>query len=275
MNTTTLLIALMLTATAAARAAEPADSTSTALAMIDDAIDIIDADSAATLPALPPAAITPVESATSRSGLIDRWKRILGREFHTRQLGIEVGYTIKWWTVREGGRKRRCTFFGDSGHNSGVIFGVPWQPVVWRGLALDTGVFGVVYACKDNRDVYRVEDIGMLFPVRAMYRVAWAREGSAFITTGPSLDVGIRLNLKIAEDTDAGTQRLDYNDDTPRRVNWFWDIGVGVNLHLFKLQVIYSMGLTPNKHFFSTNSSGVNYVTVYPARISFTGAVMF
>lgn len=203
------------------------------------------------------------------------WERHYRMDYRVRPIGFQVGYTMKWFVHNENGRRRSCTFFGNPGHNSGILFGVPYQPVFYKGLGIDTGLFAEIYACKDGQDVYRVEDVGMFVPVRAMYRFPFRRDVSVFVTTGVQFDVGIRLNLKNAEDTDAGTQKLNYNDNTPRRFNAYYDIGGGFRIKQFQLTVIYSLGLTANKRFFSINATGNTYVNVYPSKVAFTAGLMF
>lgn len=214
--------------------------------------------------------------AISRSEQFMRnWSSYYEKEYRIRPIGFQIGYTMKWYNHNENGRRRSCTFFGNPGHNTGFVFGIPWQPVLIKGLGLDTGVFAEIYACKDSRDVYRVEDVSMFVPVRAMYRFPFKQDMSAFATTGIQFDVGLRLNIKNAEDTDAGTQKLNYNDNTPRRFNAYYDIGGGVRLKQFQFTVVYSLGLTPNKRFFSINATGDTYVNVYPSKVAFMIGLMF
>lgn len=222
------------------------------------------------------AADSTAEAATARhQSFFDKWRDLYKKDFNTRPVGFTVGYSVKWWCHFEGGHRHRCTFFGNAGHNTGIVFGIPWQPYFSSGWGLDTGVFSEIYACKDARDVYRVEDVNLMVPLRAMYRVPVRREFSVYASTGPSVNVGLRLNIKNAEDTDAGTQKLNYNDNTPRRVNWLWDFCVGAHISMFDLRVNYSMGMTPNRQFFSTNASGINYVDVYMVKLMFTASLLF
>lgn len=214
-------------------------------------------------------------TAEKRLNFFRKWRALYARDFNTRPIGFTVGLAVKWWCHFEGGHRHRCTFFGNPGHNTGIVFGVPWQPYFKSGWGLDTGLFSEIYACKDARDVYRVEDINLVLPLRVMYRVPIKREFSVYASTGPALNVGLRLNIKNAEDTDAGTQRLNYNDNTPRRCNWLWDFCVGTHVSMFDLRVYYAMGMTPNRRFFSTNASGANYVDVYMVKLMFTASILF
>ncbi len=212
---------------------------------------------------------------TGSERFMRRWNEYYEREFKVRPIGFQVGYSLKWYNHNENGHRRSCTFFGNPGHNSAIVFGIPYQPALYKALGLDTDVFAEIYACKDAPDVYRVEDVGMFVPVRAMYRFPFKPDMSVFVTTGVQFDLGVRLNIKNAEDTDAGTQKLNYDDNTPRRFNCYYDIGGGVRFKQFQLTVIYSLGLTPNKNFFSINGTGNTYVNVYPSKVSFTAGLMF
>lgn len=205
----------------------------------------------------------------------EKWKQLYKRKFRVRPLGFTVGYTMKWFSYKENGEGHNFNFFGHRGFMNGVMFGIPYQPHYYWGLGLDTGVFGEVYSCKDSRNYYRVEDIGMYVPVRAMYRVPFKEDLSAYFTTGVSFDLGIRMNLKIADDTSAGTQKLDYNRDTPRRFNTYYEIGGGFRALGFQFSVIYSLGMTRNYHFLSTNGMGDNYIPVRSRRLTFSAALLF
>ena len=208
-------------------------------------------------------------------GFLAKWNERYNREFNKRPIGFTVGPCIKWWTHRTNGKTNRCTFFGDAGHNTGIVFGIPYQPYFKKGWGLDTGIFSEIYACKDAPDIYRVEDVNLMIPLRVMYRVPFKKEFSVYLSTGVSANIGLRLNLKNAEDTDAGTMTLNYDDNTPSRLNMLYDVAAGVHIGVFDLKVTYSVGMTPNRNFFSTNGTGENYIKVYMNRIAFTAGLLF
>lgn len=209
------------------------------------------------------------------SSFYQRWQSLYKRHFKVRPIGLTIGYSLKWYSYTESGRHRNCNFFGENGWVPGLVFGVPYQPHLYRGLGLDTGVFGEVYACKDGRGVYRVEDFGMFIPVRAMYRVPFKRDMSAYVTTGVSFDIGLRMNLKIADDTSAGTQKLNYDEGTPRRFNTFYDIGAGFRAGPFQFTGMFSFGMMFSHRFFSTNGTGENYLPVRTRKVTLSASLLF
>lgn len=92
-----------------------------------------------------------------------------------RLWGFSLSYSMKWYTYSSGGSRNRVNYFGEGGPMQGIRFGVPFEPVFYRGIGLSTGIFGEVYSCKNDAETKRIELVGLYFPVHAMYRYRLSR----------------------------------------------------------------------------------------------------
>lgn len=157
----------------------------------------------------------------------------------------------------------------------GIRFGVPFEPVFYRGIGLSTGIFGEVYSCKNRAETKRIELVGLYFPVHAMYRYRLSRSCALSVATGPALTVG--LVQKIIDPTSSliPGYHVAFDRGTPQRVNCLWEAALIANVKIFRFSVVYSVGLTPNRHFLSTDGAGINYYSTNSQGFSINAGLMF
>lgn len=192
-----------------------------------------------------------------------------------RLWGFSVSYSMKWYTYSSGGSRNRVNYFGEGGPMQGIRFGVPFEPVFYRGIGLSTGIFGEVYSCKNDAETKRIELVGLYFPVHAMYRYRLSRSCALSVATGPALTVG--LVQKIIDPTNSliPGYHVAYDRGTPQRVNCLWEAALIANVKIFRFSVVYSVGLTPNRHFLSTDGAGINYYSTNSQEFSINAGLMF
>ena len=157
----------------------------------------------------------------------------------------------------------------------GIQFGIPIQPVFGKkGFGVATGVFGEVFSCKNKSETLRIEDVSLYFPFHGMWQYRFNKHFKINVETGPGLNVGLLQDVIDPKDSTKKGFHMRYGDGAPNRMNWYWEWGVGATYRLFRFSVIYSMGLTPNRHFLSTAGAQLHYYTAYPSKLSFNFSVM-
>lgn len=189
--------------------------------------------------------------------------------------GIRCSFSTKWYSYHTGHKYNQCNFWGEDGHMQGVQFGIPIQPVFGAmGFGVATGVFGEVYSCKNEAETMRIEDVSLYFPFHALWQYSFSDRFKVSVETGPGLNVGLLQDVIDPKDSSKDGFHLKFGDGSPNRVNWYWEWGVGVKYQLFKFSVVYSLGMTANRHYLSTAGTGYHYYTAYPSKLSFNFAVM-
>lgn len=192
-----------------------------------------------------------------------------------RWWGISVSYSQKWYSYSAGGARHWVNFWGEGGNMQGVQFGVPVQPVIWRGLGVSSGVFCEIYSCRNKAYTARIEDVAMYFPLHALWQHRLNRTVSFHVETGPGLTVGVVQRVIDPTDSKANQHYVKFNNGTPRRVNFYWEAGLGATVGIFRFNVMYSIGLTPSERFFSTMGEMTEFYPATPTRLTFSAALVF
>lgn len=197
--------------------------------------------------------------------------------FGGRWWGVRVSYSLKWYTFHSGGKMRHANFWGEAGLMQGLEFGIPIQPRFGKKQAwgISTGVFGTVYSCVNDAQTRRIEDVGIYFPIHALYYHQFNRRFSIHAETGPGINVGILQDVIDPKDSTKKGYHLKFDEGSPRRVNWYWEFGVGATYRVFRFSVVYSLGLTKSYHFLSRYGLGHEYYPSRPHRLSFNVGLMF
>ncbi len=189
--------------------------------------------------------------------------------------GLRCSFSTKWYSYYTGSKHNQCNFWGEKGHMQGVQFGIPIQPVLCRqGFGFATGIFGEVFSCKNEAETMRIEDVSLYFPFHGMWQYSFNNRFKVSIETGPGLNVGLLQDVIDPKDSTKDGFHLKFGDGSPERVNWYWEWGIGAQYRLFKFSVVYSLGMTPNRHYLSTAGAQVHYYTAYPSKLAFNFAVM-
>lgn len=189
--------------------------------------------------------------------------------------GISVSYSQKWYSYSAGGSRYWVDFWGEGGNMQGVQFGVPVQPVFRHGLGISSGVFCEIYSCVNNAETKRIEDVAMYFPLHAMWRLKLNRNVSFRFTTGPCLTVGICQRVIDPTDSKAHQYYMKFNEGAPRRVNLYWEAGVGATVGIFMFNVGYGIGLTPSERYLSTMGAMTHFYSARPTRLTFSAGLVF
>lgn len=189
--------------------------------------------------------------------------------------GIRCSFSTKWYAYHTGHKRHTCNFWGDDGHMQGVQFGIPIQPVFGnKGFGVSTGVFGEVFSCKNKAETMRIEDVSLYFPLHALWQYSVNERLKVSVETGPGINVGLLQDVIDPKDSSKDGFHMQFGNGSPNRVNWYWEWGIGLKYRLFKFSAVYSLGLTPNRHFLSTAGAQTHYYTAYPSKLSFNFAVM-
>lgn len=199
------------------------------------------------------------------------------RLFGGRWWGIRASYSLKWYTYRSGGHLNHCDFWGNEGVMQGIEFGLSIQPRFGKlqrwGIA--TGVFGTVYSSVNSAETKRIEDVGLFFPFHVLYYHEFSRRFAFHAETGPGLNIGLLQDVIDPKDSTKKGYHLAFNQGSPRRVNWYWELGAGVSYRIFRFGIIYSLGLTQSHKFLSVNGLGSYFYSARPHRLTFNFGVMF
>lgn len=192
-----------------------------------------------------------------------------------RWWGISVSYSLKWYNYSSGGHRHECNFWGEPGKMQGIRFGIPVEPVFYRGFGISSGIFGEVYSCKNSNVTMRIEQAGLYFPFHALYRHNFNDRFSVSIATGPALTVG--LIQKVIDPTDSTKKgfHMIFNDGSPRRCDCLWEVSVGATYRMFRFSAVYSVGLTPSRHFLSTAGAMREFVSATPMVVSINAGIAF
>lgn len=192
-----------------------------------------------------------------------------------RWWGISVSYSQKWYSYSAGGERHWGNYWAEGGNMQGVRFGVPVEPVFRYGLGVATGVYCEIYSCRNNAETARIEEAAMYFPFHALYRYDFNSKANIYVETGPGLTAGLVQRVIDPTDSKAHQYYIRFNDGSPRRVNAYWEAGIGASFGIFRFSALYSIGLTPSKRFFSTMGEMTHFYPVTPTRLTFTAAIMF
>lgn len=189
--------------------------------------------------------------------------------------GIRCSFSTKWYTYSTGHQIHTCNFWGEDGHMQGVQFGIPIQPMLGKkGFGMASGVFGEVFSCKNKAETMRIEDVSLYIPFHGLWQYSVTERLKFNFETGPGLNVGLLQDVIDPKDSSKDGFHMQYGDGSPNRVNWYWEWGIGVKYRLFQFNVIYSLGLTPNRHYLSIGGAQSQFYTAHPSKLAFTFAVM-
>lgn len=196
------------------------------------------------------------------------------RDFPRRSWGLSASYLMRWYTYKEDGRTQSCNWTGDDGKQSGVQFGIAYQPYFGYGLGLNTGFFGQ-YFWTDKLELsstssFKVEEWDLFVPLHLMFRLP-IKDFDFHINTGPGFEYGVSLKGVFSGD-EKGSESLDFDDGTPRAFNMYYEIGAGLRFKALQFNFVYGLGLTESKKFLQRDGT---YVGAKPSKIGLTLGLMF
>lgn len=193
-----------------------------------------------------------------------------------RWWGISLSYSLKWYSYSDGrGRTRSANYFGEDGRMQGIRFGIPVEPVFWRGLGISTGIFGEVFSCKNEAVTRRIELVGLYFPFHVMYRHNFTPRFSLGVSTGPALTVGLLQTMIDPTDSTRKGYHVKFGQGSPNRVDCLWEASVSAIYRMFRFSFVYSYGQTPHNSFLSVNGEDNNFDTAHTMVLSINAGIAF
>lgn len=198
---------------------------------------------------------------------------IFNRDFPRRSWGLSASYIQKWYTFDQNGRTQKCDWWGNDGHVDGVQFGIAYQPYFGYGLGLNTGFFGQYFwsSNETSESELKIEEWDIFVPMHLMFRLP-IKDYDFHINTGVGFEYGVSLK-GIYSGSESGSEKLEFDDDSPRAFNMYYEIGAGFRIKALQINFLYGMGLTKNKKFL-TDEQG-EYINAKPSKLAVTLGLMF
>lgn len=197
---------------------------------------------------------------------------IFNRDFPRRSWGLSVSYLSRWYSYKVNGRSHNCDLWGDDSKQSGIQFGIAYQPYFGYGLGLSTGFFGQYFwteAPESASEKLKIDEWDLFVPLHLMFRLP-IKDYDFHVNTGVGFEYGASLKAKYE---DEGSESIDFDDNSPRAFNMYYEIGAGFRVKALQINFVYGLGLTKSKNFL-LDSNG-NYLEAKPNKLGVTLGLMF
>lgn len=193
---------------------------------------------------------------------------VFKRDFPRRSWGINVAYVMRSYSAKIGGKSYTRDWWGQDGHENGIQFGLAYQPYFGAGLGLNTGLYAEYFWTTNEDESAKVEEWDLYAPLHLMFRLP-IKDYDFHISTGLGFEYGLSLKGKDLTADDGGWENIDFDDETPKAFNMYYEISAGVRLRALQLNFTYGLGLTKNKNFIPEAED------VKARRIAVSAALMF
>lgn len=212
------------------------------------------------------------------------------REYDTDPLGLSISYVQKQWAVRQGGEMRLLSpaWNAEDEVMRGIQAGVFYEPALWFGLGIYTGIFYEFYYAKAASDqvfqkTFSTEEYGEVVnaydffnehsfyvPLHAYYRIPLGRKVALKLHGGLGMDCGIFASFSNRDEYEVEPIEKYYGEDSysapggvyPKRLNFSAEAAGSLRFWNLMLNFQYSWGLTDHQLFDGAESSKMNKMAI-------------